>query len=562
MRKMFCLALAVALFVPMASWAQDDSSRFYEENTEEDVVPARTIPKIEFSFGGGAGIGGYLAKFPSDPWLTHVGQSDDMLQDYMKFYLPKASLMPAGHAGFYIDFNFTERWGLMTGAELGLYFSRIASENLLNVTTNVVSSRGAQNQEYKKEIWVGSNLPGFEEQHRLFALQIPLMLKYMAPISPKGHRFYLAAGAKIGIPVISQYAQKWDAGKYCVFAFTDYPFDALNDYPEYLATFNSGHTHVVPNLDYGHSDMSSQMVMMVKENASWKLDKWAKIKSNPIDVMASVDFGFRWNLGGGKGLYTGLFCDFGLLRPIMREKGSKVLNFNSDHIEFQPLLPTDNREPLVSMTGSTKVSALAADAPDYCYYDNFEENPDGFPVMVKNTDPLARTLNKMQAGVKIRFAFGNVGGKRVRKAREPRPQLNVSGTDAGTGGSSDSDDQPDEVPEDIQQTMIEISNALFAFDKFNLSDEVRTMLDKVTAWLKSHPELEVEIAGHTDNRGSDEYNQRLSENRAKAVYDYFVDHGVAASRLSYKGYGESSPIATNDTDEGRQANRRVELKLK
>ena len=62
-------------------------------------MPPRIIPKVEFSFGGGAGIGGYLASFPTDPWLMHVGQSDDMKQDYMKFYPPKASLMPAGHAG-------------------------------------------------------------------------------------------------------------------------------------------------------------------------------------------------------------------------------------------------------------------------------------------------------------------------------------------------------------------------------------------------------------------------------------------------------------------------------
>ena len=121
---------------------------------------------------------------------------------------------------------------------------------------------------------------------------------------------------------------------------------------------------------------------------------------------------------------------------------------------------------------------------------------------------------------------------------------------------------PTVVPEDIQRTMIRLSNALFAFDKFDLNDEARAMLDEVVAWLRDNPELTVEIGGHTDDRGSDEYNQKLSENRAKAVYDYFVQHGVEASRLSYKGYGESRPIATNGTEEGRQANRRVELKLK
>jgi len=71
----------------------------------------------------------------------------------------------------------------------------------------------------------------------------------------------------------------------------------------------------------------------------------------------------------------------------------------------------------------------------------------------------------------------------------------------------------------------------------------------------------VRIAGHTDSRGSDEYNQRLSEARAKSVYEYLISQGISADRLSYIGYGESRPIDTNDTEEGRQNNRRVELEI-
>ena len=144
MRTLSCLAIAAALWVPMAAWAQDTPTVSTDNTeTEEVATPPRIIPKVEFSFGGGAGIGGYLASFPTDPWLMHVGQSDNMQQDYLKFYPPKASLMPAGHAGFFVDFNFTEHWGLITGAELGLYFSRVSSDMLLNVTTNVVTGSGS-----------------------------------------------------------------------------------------------------------------------------------------------------------------------------------------------------------------------------------------------------------------------------------------------------------------------------------------------------------------------------------------------------------------------------------
>ena len=72
----------------------------------------------------------------------------------------------------------------------------------------------------------------------------------------------------------------------------------------------------------------------------------------------------------------------------------------------------------------------------------------------------------------------------------------------------------------------------------------------------------VEVAGHTDSRTSDAYNQALSQRRAKVVFDYLVAHGIDASRMTWKGYGESQPIATNDTAEGRAQNRRTELIVK
>ena len=127
--------------------------------------------------------------------------------------------------------------------------------------------------------------------------------------------------------------------------------------------------------------------------------------------------------------------------------------------------------------------------------------------------------------------------------------------------ASQQPEQVVEVPEDIRRTMAELSVTLFAFDKFNLDAKAVEGLNKVITWLKENPDLMVQIDGHTDWDGSDEYNQGLSERRAKSVYDYFVSHGVKADRLRYKGYGESRPIAANETAEGRQQNRRVELTI-
>lgn len=110
-------------------------------------------------------------------------------------------------------------------------------------------------------------------------------------------------------------------------------------------------------------------------------------------------------------------------------------------------------------------------------------------------------------------------------------------------------------------TVIVLKNIFFDFDKATLRPESKAELERVYELLSQNSRMKVRIAGHTDNRGSDEYNQRLSENRAKAVYEYLISRGISADRLSYIGYGESKPIDTNDTEEGRQNNRRVELEI-
>lgn len=79
--------------------------------------------------------------------------------------------------------------------------------------------------------------------------------------------------------------------------------------------------------------------------------------------------------------------------------------------------------------------------------------------------------------------------------------------------------------------------------------------------LRSNPDRKVEIGGHTDNVGSEEANRVLSENRSKSVVDYLISKGIDASRLTWKGYGESVPVADNESDEGRAKNRRTEFKV-
>jgi outer membrane protein OmpA-like peptidoglycan-associated protein len=108
-------------------------------------------------------------------------------------------------------------------------------------------------------------------------------------------------------------------------------------------------------------------------------------------------------------------------------------------------------------------------------------------------------------------------------------------------------------------TKIVLKNIFFDYDKATLRESSFTELNKVVDVLKENPKLVIEISGHTDNRGSLEYNIKLSRERAKSVVDYLIDHGIEKSRLKYEGYAFKQPIADNDTEKGRQLNRRVEF---
>ncbi len=108
---------------------------------------------------------------------------------------------------------------------------------------------------------------------------------------------------------------------------------------------------------------------------------------------------------------------------------------------------------------------------------------------------------------------------------------------------------------------IVLRNIFFDFDKATLRSESTAELDRLINLLTTYAKLKIEISGYTDNKGSQAYNQKLSEARSKSVVDYLIKHGIAADRLTYKGYGMDNPIATNETDEGRQQNRRTEFKI-
>jgi outer membrane protein OmpA-like peptidoglycan-associated protein len=107
--------------------------------------------------------------------------------------------------------------------------------------------------------------------------------------------------------------------------------------------------------------------------------------------------------------------------------------------------------------------------------------------------------------------------------------------------------------------VVNISDVLFDTGQYTLRSAAREKLAKVSGIVLAHPGLRLEVEGHTDNVGSEEFNQQLSEKRAISVRDFLVQEGISINSISARGFGKTVPVASNDTAAGRQSNRRVEM---
>lgn len=163
-----------------------------------------------------------------------------------------------------------------------------------------------------------------------------------------------------------------------------------------------------------------------------------------------------------------------------------------------------------------------------------------------------------------------IGGKRDRTEKILGAGI---GAVAGAGVGYYMDEQEKKLKQQTAGTGIEVirdgdnlvldmpSNVTFATDSSNIDPMFRDTLDKVASTLTQYEKTYVDVMGHTDSTGTDAYNQALSERRASSVAGYLESRGVQSARLATKGYGESQPKETNATEEGRAANRRVEIRL-
>lgn len=188
-----------------------------------------------------------------------------------------------------------------------------------------------------------------------------------------------------------------------------------------------------------------------------------------------------------------------------------------------------------------------------------------------STEPMSRA----QKGAIIGGVAGAVLGKTTSNKKNERAVIGGAlGAAIGAGIGSYMDKQEAELRKTTEGTGIEVErrgndivlnmpdNITFDTDSATINSRAYTPLNDLASTLSQFDQTQITIAGHTDSRGSDVYNQRLSERRAYSVRNYLIDRGVAAHRMQAIGYGETRPIANNSSEEGRARNRRVEITLR
>jgi outer membrane protein OmpA-like peptidoglycan-associated protein len=184
-----------------------------------------------------------------------------------------------------------------------------------------------------------------------------------------------------------------------------------------------------------------------------------------------------------------------------------------------------------------------------------------------------KTATKSQKGAVIGAGGGAVLGAVIGKATGNTARGAVIGAVLGGVGGAVIGRKMDKQAEEMKKVLgdAEVIRAeegiiikfkeqvLFGYDRADLGASAQSNLDKLVNVLNKYPDTNIQIIGHTDSKGSDDYNLGLSERRANAVVNYLHTHNIASSRLSAKGMGEADPIAANDTEENRSLNRRVEF---
>ncbi|GHT78346.1 hypothetical protein FACS189464_1640 [Bacteroidia bacterium] len=405
-----------------------------------------------------------------------------------------------GDFGLDYTYLFSKHFGVYSGVGMAVYRAKADLSGAEFVIPDL--------QGYEARYDLHTRLDGYKEKQRSWMAVIPLMLHYQTDIQKDPSHYSGIRGvegahkfyARAGLKVGIPTATRYSVRNATVSNWRYYPNEGvtLNNRPvEGLGTF-----------------------------AEWKTDGRLKLGTA---WMTSIEAGVKWGLEENVWFYTGIYFDYGLNNINKSAHNDNFLNMPEDNPSAFTTrsVHTAQQKPGVAMTGSVA--------------------------------PIA-------AGVTLRLTFGFPRKKQTWKLQhqppveQPAPEIPATATPDATPDSIETPNSI-EIPDDIKNIMAHLPGEVFAFDSYELTPEAQAAMDYVAGWLSRHANIHIKLEGHTDNTGSAAYNQKLSERRAKAMCDYLITKGIASERLSYQGYGFTKPKADNETEEGRQKNRRVEITI-
>ncbi|HRO76098.1 MAG TPA: OmpA family protein [Crocinitomicaceae bacterium] len=321
------------------------------------------------------------------------------------------------------------------------------------------------------------------------------------------------------------------------------PFTIHGDFGAYMASDNK----TLYFSSYSRKGYGSSDIYVTK-----RLDDTWKNWSEPINLGPNINSEGReaYFIVSPTGRYAfvaggdGIGGSVDLYRiPLFKKEESKT----EEKVE-EVVVEEAKPDPVVIVEGIVKNAETGEPMQASLEYMNLNTN---------SLEGIARS-SEVDGSYKVVLAYGSKYGIEANKQGFYSQNVGVDLTDIG---------EFKVIKRDILMTpfkvaaVIRLNNIFFETAKATLLQESQMELDNLVKILNENPKMKIEIRGHTDNVGSDAANQTLSENRAKSVVDYLVSKGISASRLTSAGFGEKQPEATNDTEEGRAINRRVEFKI-
>ncbi len=429
-----------------------------------------------------------------------------------------------GNLGISYTYYLSDKMGINTGLEFGLYRNNLGFKHEYNHTTNILDDTG-ENFEYRVQT------EGYTLSSYFTALAIPLMWQYRLG---KKHNFYINSGLKLVIP------QKIDVNVNA---------DKVN---------LSGY--------YANDDL---LVDDLPQHGFGTIANWSDNLNieQKLTATLSLETGMYFNIKENSLLYAGIFFDYGLSN--MLKENSAEQTDNKALIKYNPTNIQDAKFNGMTGTGIKKANLLAfgINVKYTLKFQKKQKNKYDTETILENKtiEPAKETSIDVskEADKEVKISVKEGTKKEPKGDTKVSEQTTDRNNKVVTIENNSYDDNSDKkvktATEKIEETKISLEGNESGSTK--LSEQAKKNLDEVVKIMKKNKNIKLKIIGHTCNIGSIQENYRVGMKRANSTYKYLIDKGISHDRLQVISKGETQPLAPNTKESNRQKNRRVELEV-